>query len=1045
MNIKEQLEQYKKFQEIGQSLWLDSISRDMILNGHLLNLIEKYDITGVTSNPTIFENAILSTTSYDNSVQLAAKRFSRIEDIVYSLMIEDIQRACDLLKPVFEKTKGEDGYVSLEIPPTIEKASHMISCAEKIWERIGRDNLMIKIPATEDGIIAEKELLKKGVNVNMTLIFSPQMYSKVADAYIAAIKWRVDNKMESHPFSVASFFVSRIDTEVSKILSQLVSTTSDIDKKNEIDMLKGKAAISVALIAYEIYLNKFFFSEEFKRYNSLGIKPQKLLWASTSTKDASLRDTLYVDELCLSHTINTLPPQTLYAFFEHGKINTHSIELRIFQAKEIYSKLERLGVSWQDVFERLLSEGIKRFIDSYNNILRAVEKKLQLNSDKELTMQVYNASLEKILSKTKKSNFIKRLFQKDPTLWKDDPSSLKQIKNSLGWIEIPLKMKDKIEEIVRFRDEIINDGFKYAVLLGMGGSSLASEVIVDIFGQHKKIKLFVLDSTNPDWIWRISSKIDLKKTLFIVSSKSGTTLETISHFKYFYAQLKKITKNPGKNFIAITDKDTPLHQTAIKKRFRRIFINPSDIGGRFSALSYFGLVPGVFTQAELSKLIDKATQAIKELEEKNSPAIILGCFLGKTYLSNKDKLTIIIPKKLERFGLWLEQLIAESTGKEGKGLLPIINTQIYDPSSYSDDRSFVILSLKNIEQDEERIKKLIEAGHPVLRIYLNEIYDIAKEFYRWKIATALCGHIMKINPFDQPDVQFTKDFTRKLLKDKKLSIKPDIKTKNWEIYLSNISNGREESISWEILKNIPEDGYLALCGYIDETPTNNAIFEKLKLLANEKAGITFISVYGPRYLHSIGQLFKGGRNNGVFIILTYQSKKDIKIVGEDLSFRRICISQAKGDFLAMKEKGRRCILVYDKQQPSFLRYMIKELKSFTSNINNKKEGSDMPRTSVKSAKKQSKSQSNEYVVIDYPKHQETITSSHYTIRIGASPTNRVEVSIDGGPWLPARESVGYWWFDWYNITPGTHEIIARIQTGENSYLTSKRRRCKAVL
>lgn len=1044
MNLKGQLELYKKFKEVGQSLWLDSINRDMILNGYLANLIEKYEISGLTSNPTIFENAILGSNAYDESLKIAAKKFSRVEDMAYSLMIEDIQRACDLLKSVYEKTSANDGYVSIEIPPTIDDTNSMIDCASKIWEMVARDNLMIKIPATESGIKAEEELLKKGINVNMTLIFSPSVYSKVVDAYISAIKWRIENNITDKVFSVASFFVSRIDTEVSKILSKIASLTNNMDEKNEMLMLNGKAALSVSLIVYEIYLNKFYLSGEFKKYSDIGIKPQKLLWASTSTKDPSLKDTIYIDELCLPATINTAPQQTLYAFFDHGRINTEDINSRILQAKEIYSKIESLGVSWEEVYDNLLSDGIKRFIDSYKKILSAIESKLKNNLKAEITMQVYNISIKEKLNEVRKNRFIERLFLKDATLWRKDEQSSKQIKNSLGWTTLPTYMKDKINEIIKFRDEVIEDGFRYVILLGMGGSSLASEVIVNIFGHHKKIKLFVLDSTNPEWILRILSEVDIKKTLFIVSSKSGTTLETISHFKYFYSLLKKKVKQPGKNFIAITDEGTPLKQIAIKNKFRKVFINPSDIGGRFSALSYFGLVPAVFTQADISKLISKAQDTMKELESENSTALILGCFMGNSYLINRDKLTIIVPKKLERFGLWIEQLIAESTGKEGKGLIPIINTEIYDTSTYSDDRSFIIVTLKNFEGNDEKIKKLIEAKHPVLRLYLNDIYDIAKEFYKWEIATAVCGHIMKINPFDQPDVQFTKDFTKKLLKSKNIPIKPDIKNKKWEIYLANMTREDEKSILWQILKNIPENGYLALCGYIDENPKNSTTFEKIKRLAIENGGITFISVYGPRYLHSIGQLFKGGKNTGIFIILTSHSKKDIKILGEDLSFRKICISQAQGDFLAMKEKGRKCIMVYEKQPSSFLRYMTKELESLTLNTN-KMEDTNMPKAAVKSSKKQNKAQNDAYVVIDYPKHQETITSSYYTIRIGTSPTNKVEVSIDGGPWMSARESVGYWWFDWYNITPGTHEIIARIQTGENTYITSKRRRCKAVL
>ncbi|MCX7905237.1 MAG: bifunctional transaldolase/phosoglucose isomerase [Elusimicrobiales bacterium] len=1042
MNLKEQIELYSKFRKIGQSIWLDSISRNMILNGTLANMIEKYDIVGLTSNPTIFENAIVKSNLYDNSIEIAAKKFTNIQDIAYSLMIEDIQRACDLFKSVYEKTSGTDGFVSIEIPPTLNEINSIIECATKIWEIVNRENLMIKIPATENGITAGEKLLKMGINVNMTLIFSPKIYDKVTEAYLSAVKWRVENKIQGNIFSVASFFVSRIDTELTNIFSNIINSINDTEKINEINKLKGKAAVAVSLLIYEIYLKKFH-SNDFKKYEELGIKPQKLLWASTSTKEPNIKDSFYLDELCLPYTIATAPQHTIYSFFEHGKINDEKIETRISQAHYIYEKIISLGIDWEKIYEKLLSEGIKKFIESYNNILKAIETKIKNISLQKLTMQIYNVSLEELLDKIEKENFIKRIFSKDTTLWKKDTQNAKIIKNSLGWLELPNKMKEKLPEIESFRQEIIKEGYKDVLLLGMGGSSLASEVIVNIFGQNKKIKFHVLDSTNPDWINKITKNIKIEKTLFIVSSKSGTTLETISHFKYFFNLLKTKTKKAGKNFIAITDKDTPLEKIAIKYKFRKIFINPSDIGGRFSVFSYFGLVPASFTQANLSKLITNAQNAMSELNKDNSPAIVLGAFLGLSYLNGKDKLTLVVPKKLQRFGLWIEQLIAESTGKEGKGILPIIDYEIYEPSSYSNDRCFVAITLKNFPENEEKINQIIKSGHPLLKIYLDDVYDIAKEFYRWEIATALCGHIMKINPFDQPDVQFTKEFTQKILKSKNFfNLSPQIKNSSFEIYTANTSKiEKDDSLSWYILKNTSEDGYIAFCLYLDENNKNIKFFEEIKQNILKKTSIPTIIVYGPRYLHSIGQLFKGGKNSGTFIILTSKPKKDIKILGESLSFNKICVSQAKGDFLAMKEKGRKCIMIHEKKAFSFINKINKELKSLTNEV---KEEHNMPKTISKN-KKQTKNINNAYVVIDYPKHQEKITSSYYTIRIGTSPTSKVEVSIDGGPWMNARESVGYWWFDWNNITPGNHEIIARIQIDENTYLTSKRRRCKAVL
>ena len=1044
MDIKTQIDLLNNLTKIKQSLWLDYISRDILLSNKLSELIINYKITGLTSNPTIFEQSLKSSNLYDESIKIQLPQGISIDDIAQSLMIEDIQRGCDIFREIYETSNKNDGYVSIELPPNIKGVQNIIEQSQNLYTKIGRENLMIKIVADEEGIEAMYELIKRGINVNMTLIFSPQIYRKVIEKYIQAIEWRDKMGFSENVFSVASFFVSRIDTYMDRKLEELSTLKENEKIKSEILSLRGKTAISVALIIYSIYQDLLL--NKFKKYRDKGFKFQKLLWASTSTKNPSYRDTLYVDELCLKDTINTVPLKTLFSFFEHGSINTKDIEERINEAKKHINSLMSFGISVEKMYEELLRDGIKRFLQSYENILKIIEQKTKSFDQTRVIAKIYNVDIGWCEKKLEESNFIDELFNKNPKLWKKEKEDIEVIKNSLGWVDIPFYMKEKINEINNFRDEVLRDGIRYVVILGMGGSSLAPEVIRSVFEKNSYLKMFVLDTTNPDWINDVRSKIEIEKTLFIFASKSGTTVEPNSQFKLFYNLCKKKNKNPSQFFVAITDKNTPLQDLAKKYKFRKIFINPSDIGGRFSALSYFGLVPASLIGVDIGKFLDLAIRTIEEIKyTKTTCAKALGCFLTQNYLNGKDKLIVILPKKFERLGLWIEQLIAESTGKEQKGIVPVIETELtnYDETT---DKMFVSIELAKFisPKHRERINQLILSKQPLIRIYIDDIYEISKLFYIWEIATAIAGYFMKINPFNQPDVVSTKEITKKILKDSKsIDLKPLLKIGTTKVYVGNIKIENKirkyDDILWELLKLSEDNSYYSIMAFFHENKVNDELLTKLSQIIKELTGCVVIKSYGPRYLHSTGQLFKGGSNNGIFIILTTKSKKDIKVSGEDYSFEELSNAQAKADFISLCNNQRKVVMLHFSRSNHELelKKMIRALKKFLVNKED-----EMPKTQLR--KNKNTNTKTDYIVIDYPKHLETITSKHYTIRIGASECKNVEVSIDGGAWQNARYSVGYWWYDWNNIPPGNHEIIAKLIRNDGTYLVSKRRRCKAV-
>ncbi|MBI5236289.1 MAG: glucose-6-phosphate isomerase [Deltaproteobacteria bacterium] len=531
---------------------------------------------------------------------------------------------------------------------------------------------------------------------------------------------------------------------------------------------------------------------------------------------------------------------------------------------------------------------------------------------------------EAALEELSEIGFSKRLLDKDPFLWKKTPADRAIIKNSLGWLDSPRFMAGRVGELKTFADEVRTAGFTKVVLLGMGGSSLAPLVLASAFGKTSGFpELIVLDSTDPDAIRSVESAINPALTLFIVSSKSGTTIEPLSFFEHFFALVQKAKgAEAGSNFIAITDPDTPLEGFYRKYGMRRLFTNPPDIGGRFSALSYFGLVPAALIGIDASRLIDEACRPDAALDD----GIRLGATLAALAKVGRDKITFILGEGLQGFGLWIEQLIAESSGKDGKGLVPIGSEPIGAPKDYGPDRVFVSITVGN--DDHARLLDALEKkGHPVIRIALSGIHDIGAEFLKWEIAAVAACALMDINPFDQPDVELTKKLalTRLARTGKKDALIPPgiaIKSTGFTAYFGGKAFARIQEQGLSVKKptsarlmrsflSLAEEGaYIGALFYFN--PFDGVVAKDLSRLAKglrDALKRPVQSGYGPRYLHSTGQLHKGGTDNGVFIIMAHESDADIPIGSQGFGFSGLVLSQACADAEALDAKGRPVVLL----------------------------------------------------------------------------------------------------------------------------------------
>ncbi|MCL0029256.1 bifunctional transaldolase/phosoglucose isomerase, partial [Dehalococcoidia bacterium] len=814
-----------------------------------------------------------------------------------ALAIEDIRAAADLLMPIFDRTEGADGFASLEVNPNLaHDAKGTVSEARRLFATIDRPNVMIKVPATPEGIPAVKQLISEGININITLIFSLKVYQQVREAYISGLETLARSGGDvSKVASVASFFVSRVDTVVDGLIDEYFGGRSV-----EMEQLKGKAAVSNVRLAYRDFKNTFT-GPRFARIHADGARPQRPLWASTSTKNPAYSDVLYVEALIGPDTVNTMPDGTLNAFLDHGSA-LGALEADVNDAQTVMDLLEAAGVSMDTVTENLLVDGVSAFADSYEQLTRNIAYK-----QGELLSHYYAKEQSKFdtdqpqvaatLARMRRARIVGRIWERDHTVWKQAPS---EISNRLGWLGLPGRMRSHLKSILELTTQVQMEEIRHVVVLGMGGSSLGAEVLRRSLPHSEGFpELMVLGSTVPASVRVVRDKIDVASTLFIVSSKSGTTVETNALYRYFRGLMEAAigSLDSGEHFIAITDSGTPLDLLAREQRFRKVFKSHTDVGGRYSVLSDFGIVPAALYGIDVVRLLGRARAmqmaCSAEVDALTHPGLQLGSVIGSMALNGRDKLTIVTSPGVESLGRWLEQLIAESTGKEGRGIVPVVNEPLMSPKHYGSDRLFAYLQVDGDDNEatDKAMKKLESAGQPVVKILLPDVFDLGAEFFRWEFATAVAGHVLGVHPFDQPNVQRAKEKT-----DQEID----------RYYESGRRPSRKNvgSLS-EMLASAGPGDYLAIQAYVRETPETNKALHKLRRTVLEEKRIATTVGYGPAYLHSTGQLHKAGPDSGMFLQLTSQERIDMEIPHEQYSFRALLSAQAEGDLETLQASGRR--------------------------------------------------------------------------------------------------------------------------------------------
>ncbi|HTX58890.1 MAG TPA: bifunctional transaldolase/phosoglucose isomerase [Verrucomicrobiae bacterium] len=919
--------QLQQLLEAGQSVWLDNVRRSMFASGELDRLIER-GLRGMTSNPTIFEKAIGAGNDYDEQLRSLISEEKNADSLFWDLAIQDIQSACDAFKGVYASSGGNDGFVSLEVSPLLaHETQGTIAMAKELWARVARPNLMVKIPGTKEGLPAIEECIYEGLNINVTLIFSTEMYEKAARAYVKGLQRRVaENKPIDRIRSVNSVFVSRIDTAVDKLLQERIA------KGEKLEGLLGKAGVAGLKMTYQRFKD-IFESDEFAALRAKGGTPQRPLWASTSTKNPAYPDLMYVETVVGPETVNTMPPATLDALLDHGTVTPDTVESGIREAQDALKALADAKISLFEVTAALQTEGVSSFCDSFAALLGAIVYKQKLLESGEervaLAMGSAQPHYDAALDSLAKADFLKRLWAHDPTLWSNDPAHQAIIKKSLGWLDIPQHILECVPDVEAFGNDVAQK-FEYAVVCGMGGSSLAPDVLAETLGDEgeDEPELLVLDSTSPQQIQELDERIHVGETLFIISSKSGTTTEPNAFYAYFQ---EKVAKKLGaavasRNFVAITDAGTKLEAEAKSANFLRCFDNDPTIGGRYSALSYVGVVPAAVAGYDVSLLLDRALGAMhandRTVDPKQAPGVRFGAALGGLATNGRDKVTIVAHPDVAAFPTWTEQLIAESTGKEGKGIVPVAGEPLGDPSVYGNDRLFVYVGANMPEPEPgvaEKLAALEAAGHPVIRLALNDEYDLGEQFYLWEVAVAAAGSLLGIDAFDQPNVQESKDNTVALLEQFARTgsfdePKANVEGPHFDVSYLSGSAGISASTPVQALAGLfaqlkPGD-YQAITAYIARNPAHEALLTELRCKIRDAHKIATTVGFGPRFLHSTGQLHKGGPDEVVILQITCDDPNDFPIPGMRLGFRTLINAQALGDWQSLDKRRRRGVRVH---------------------------------------------------------------------------------------------------------------------------------------
>jgi transaldolase/glucose-6-phosphate isomerase len=913
----------------GQSVWLRGFRRRLVESGRFSELVASAAVSGLETDPEVIAAAVTRGQEYLEPLRRLAGEGEVRAD---RLLAQEARIAAAALLPAYEESGGRDGVVGVPLEPALRNDPESLAhAAHRMLAEAGTPNVVPMLPPTSSGFAVFEALVADGRAVYVGPVFSVASVVRACEAYLRGTQ---GCGATAPPMALVSFGVGPLDVALDELLRDRIRAAGR--EMSAVESLVGGSATAIARIAWR--RQREFLAA---RIADPAARLLRMAWTGLSSTDPRQRRERYVDSLVGPDTVVVLDRGLLRGVMDRNRARVDAtLGQRVDEAEEIVAEIAALGIDTEAVGETLEVQALRQAQAAYGDLARRIDDATRIaTGDSEHATELaatgspWSASRPEIddalatCDEAESRRAVTRMWEKDVSLWSDDEETADLVRSRLGWLDVAAASTVEWEPLRRFTAELVSAEVENVVLLGMGGSSLATEVCRRAFGSNA---IQVLDSTLPSQIKAIADTVDPARTLIMVASKSGTTVEVRALLDCFYALATPMLDKPGERFVAITDPGTPLEQIAHERGFARLWLAPSDIGGRFSALTVFGTLPmavmGIDVPSVLASARRMAANCGPEVDARVNPAARLGAALHQAHDDGRDKITFVISDSLSAFGLWAEQLIAESTGKQGCGLIPVVDEPAASVDRYGDDRLFVSMSLA-AEQDRshrERIDAIDAAGHPMLHIELDDPHDLGAEFFRWEAGVAIAGALMGINPFDQPDVQASKDRTSALLGAHKdgtpMSDRPPLATDaGWAVFAdierdedlaSRVSGGDLESWLAAHLGRAEVPDYVGIQAFVAAAPETRSALQGLRELLLERRGVASTLGWGPGFLHSTGQLHKGGPDCGLFLQITADEPEDIDVPGAGYSFRHLARAQSLGDLAALQERGRRVLRVH---------------------------------------------------------------------------------------------------------------------------------------
>ncbi len=888
-------------------------------------MLERDGVAGVSFDLELFADLLSCGAEYAEELDALLGQGLDAAAIIDELLRRDVESAAGVLTPVYERSDGRGGWLALDVPGYVEPSIDAVGSwfAHQVEDA---PNVMLKLPANATGLSLGESMLARGYGVCFTHVLSPAQVLNALNSLARGLRLA---RTAGHDLGripgLMSMPLLRVDVAVNEALRDLARREPDAGDLAE--SLIGRASIAVAKIAWGT-VREAMAAPRWADLVAAGARRPRLAWHATRTSDPRRRPNELVEELIGPDTVTQMSPSVLAAFREHGVVSPR-LARHLDEAGEIVDDLATAGVELEELAAGLQAAAVKQERQRVAALCNLLEARRESGGG--APFQAARMSLaalaEPVSTRVEgmSDSFVERLWAADPTLWATDPETQAAVRNRLGWLFLPESMREEALPIVGLGPTVGKD--TSVVLLGMGGSSLGAEACRIAY----EIDSFtVLDTTVPRGVAAVAAGRDLESSVFVVGSKSGSTIETACLADYFHDRVAGGSELPGERFIAITDPGTPLHEQARNLGYARVWLNPPDVGGRFSVLSYFGLVPmalmGIDVPALLGRAARFAALCAPEVKNETNPALLLGATLAEAAAGGLDKITFLTRPRLSAFADWAEQLIAESLGKQGGGPVPVSGEPHGSPGDYGADRLFVHMRFASDDLDAEPaslLEHLCAAGHPMIEITLADPHDLGAEFLRWELAVAVAGALMGINPFDEPNVSQAKERTGELLAhfESEGALPDPVPLYEDELlalygsaeFAPDLANSADWSLQeWleRYLAEVRVPDYVGLQAFLAPDLDTWHALQGLRALLRDRLGVATTMGWGPRFLHSTGQLHKGGPDTGVFVQLTADDTGDLPIPGRSYSFGVLVRAQALGDLTALQDRGRPVLRVH---------------------------------------------------------------------------------------------------------------------------------------